>query len=434
MAQDILQRFLTARLFDVSGEDARVEKLREAASDLVKVIQLAPQRAASFTMVAIDGDVAPDEPILAEVISILEKRWNSYAGAFADNVLRVVGRAIILDALGQLLKVDEVALAVALTARNFLPHLGSSADRALWAEMLAEADQLLEQRARRDWAMPVSLAATGVEFTAPEFPRFNGVTVKREWLQPKFEAAVGPQNVAGETLKNANPVWTNSPPQWSNEFAPRATAAVADALDAVAKNITDYLNEQATSKAFAEAVVSYVSQVASNLSQTGVGLERRSSLLWWKEALFSPGANLSYREMNETIAAVWAAIDALDLTGPFAPRMTEAFLKETVRSISPKMQEQVTLMDAMKSILDANDTVAVVLRSRLSALTLEPGRTTFASMLGHGVEAGSSEIRLGLPVDFEITPTGLALWLYRDLQIGVATKATKPSRGKGKVA
>lgn len=430
MALDILQRFLTTKLFDVAGDDARLNRLRETADDLAAVLKTAPNRAAAFTMVAIDAEVPADEPILLEVAALLEKRWNSYAGAFAGGMLSVVSRAIILDALSRCATNDGVAIAVTATARTFLPLIGSQADRGLWIDLIDDADGRLEDRARREWALPSSATAKPLVLEMPKVEPIANGGIKREWFVERLYAAVGPQNPEGAATKG-NTVWSNSGQAWSNEFVPIAAKMLDEAIDHVVRAMADKVNSQAAAAAGSEAISTYVSGVFDNISQTSVGLERRTALLWWKEALYSPSLKQSYRNLDPAVVAGLMAVDAVEITGPFSPRMMEAFLQEAVRSCTPSATSQVKAASLFAEIANGNSPGAELLRDALSTVKSETGRSPLAAVLATGTKIDSQcfDRHLGLPYDLELTPVDLSVWLFRDMQAGRATEV-KRRRGK----
>lgn len=430
MALDILQRFLTAKLFDVNGDDIRLNRLRETAGDLSNLLKDAPNRAAAFTMVAIDSEIPADEPILLEVAALLEKRWNSYAGAFAGGMLSVVSRAIILDALSRCLASDGVALAMTATARTFLPILGSQADRSLWADLIDDADGRLETRARKEWALPSSSAAKALVLAMPKVEPIANAGIKREWFAERLSAAVGPQNAEGVDTKG-NPHWPNSGQPWSNEFVPIAAKMLGDAIDHVVKTMVEKVNAQAAAAAGSDAIASYISDVSESMAQTSVGLERRTTLLWWKEALYSPSLKRSYRDLNPAIAAGLMAVDAVEITGPFSPRMMEAFLQEAVRSCVPSASSPVQASSLFAEIANGDSPGAELLRGALATVKAEAGRCPLAAVLASGAEVDEQAIksRLGLPHDLQLTLLDLGVWLFRDMQAGRATEV-KRRRGK----
>ena len=66
------------------------------------------------------------------------------------------------------------------------------------------------------------------------------------------------------------------------------------------------------------------------VSGATAGLQRRTNLLWWKEALFSPSARMSYRDMSASDAAALMAFDMHRQIPTFSPASVAAFLRETV--------------------------------------------------------------------------------------------------------
>jgi hypothetical protein len=427
VAHDILQRFLTAKLFDVSGDDTRLNRLRETAEDLAEQIKSAPSRTSAFVMVAIDAKVPHGEPVLAEVASLLEKRWNTYAGAFANETLPVVIRGIILEALGRIIGSEPIALAVALTARSLLPILGSPADRSLWADIVDDADRRLENRAGREWTMPSAASVQSLSLALPTVQQLSAPTLKRDYISERVAAAAGPEDHAGNGISNGNPYWPNQGQSWSNEFVPRATKAIGDSVDAVAKLIVDKINAQAPATALVEAINQYVGQVSAGLAQTTVGVERRTALLWWKEALYSPALKQSYRSLDLALVAGWLAVDAVEITGAFAPRMMEAFLIETFRSLNLEASKTMDAKHLFEPVATDQSPASVQLRERLSQAPMEAGKSPLAGLLGRAVPIDASffEKRLGVPGSMKLSPLEFCVWLFRDLQITRAMEAKK---------
>lgn len=421
VAEDILQRFLAKRLFDVGGDDARLAFLRQAAEELANLLKGSPERVVAFTMVAIDPDVPPNEPILAEVAAILQGKWNSYTGAFSDATLPVVFRAIILTALDKIIGSEPVAAAVTLTSRNLLPRLGAKADISLWTTLIDSAAHRLELRARREWALPTAANFEQAELKLPAVPPVASATVSREWLTKQLTAAAAPNDQDGEAT-NGNQNWPNENQTWVYQFAPRAATAVASAVDAVTKKLAEAVTGAFDAKAQGEAISAYIGSVAANIAQMSLGLERRNSLVWWKEALYSPSAQRSYREVALPVAAALMAIDASKQTGPFAPRMAEAFLLETIRVLDPAATAAPRPLTGLCAEAVQGEGADIVLEA-LGALHREAGRTSLASLIASGETIDSSVLvrRIGLAGDAELSPAGFALWLFRDLQASAAT-------------
>lgn len=436
MAVDILQRFLTKRLFDVGADDRRVEALRKAAADVTALVKAAPQRTATLTMLAIDGAIAPSEPIVSEVMKVLEKHWQSYANAFTDDKLPTVTRAILLHGLSAAASSDSVAAAISLTAHTMLPHIGDTIDRDLWIEVVSDADRRLMTRAEREWALPGSANISQPVLNLGKAGDLSAPTLARDWLAERLEWAVGPTNAAGEPFKHANPNWpsnTNQP--WAQDFAGRSATAIASAVNSVTKSLLDSI-VQRDEEGLRSAISDYVTASSSALTRTAIGLERRTALLWWKEALYSPAAGISYRGVGTAAAAALAALDASAQSGPFAPRMTEAVVRETLRSIDQEaMLTDRPLLDHVNSLLD-EPSYEPVIRQGYATIHSEPGRTPLGALLVRDAELTAADLseRLGLSPGLSLSAVDLGVWLYRDLQAAAATPEPTKSKRKGRGA
>ena len=422
MATDVLQKFLTRRLFDVGSDDAKVAPLRAAAEDIAALIKVAPQRTAAMTLVAIDSAIGPDEPLVVEVMGVLEKRWQSYAGAFTDERLPTVARAILLQALAKAMGSEPIAAAVSLTARSSLPLLGDVADRELWTEIISDADRRLARRAEREWAMPSSAHVAGSAPDLPEAAPLAAPQMNRDWLVARLEAASGPHNAAGEAQKTpVNPHFPNAGQPWTTEFAAIAATAISNAVNSVTKEMAERIVARDAGQSVGAVMAGFVDAAAGNFTATAIGLERRTGLLWWKQALFSPAAGVSYRGLDPAAAAATAALDASRQTGAFAPRMAEALVGETLRSIATEaMTKPRRLTELVAAAAASGGSVRAALEEGFGAIHREPGRAPLgATLLDADAEAAAE--RLGLRADTELTPIEFGVWLFRDLQASAAT-------------
>ena len=88
------------------------------------------------------------------------------------------------------------------------------------------------------------------------------------------------------------------------------TSAIADAVDAVAAELAPSpvdLSEPLSS--LAKSVSTHVEAALASFSGATAGLQRRTNLLWWKEALYSPSAHESYLAMPVFQASALMALD-----------------------------------------------------------------------------------------------------------------------------
>ena len=187
MTNDVLQGFLTKKLFDIGPEDDRLEKLRSAATDLGTILLATPPLAVNYSLVAFDPDVRPDDPVLALTAKVVEKHWNTYLSCFSDQPLSL-WRAVMLDALRQAAEKDvSTATSMALLGRNVLGHLPVGIERDIWKDIVQAAGQRSEELAQKEW---------NIDFN-PQVPRdqptqTKGTDARRPHLYTKVKVGQPP--------------------------------------------------------------------------------------------------------------------------------------------------------------------------------------------------------------------------------------------------
>lgn len=441
MNDDVLLKFLSKGLIDVGGDDDKLGRLRQTAADLAGILEKSPAKASSFALVAFDPDVPAVDPTIAEVEDALRKRWETYVNTFAGTPVAVF-RAMLLDALiGACEKNDTVAAAFVASARNVLPFMEVGEEREIWADVVGEIERKVEERADREWATPASIVVPDVKFeSASEAEiRISSGKVNRSSLSKKLQAAAGPQFNSpdqGQVDTEGNPHWPHHDPEnWLYEFGTRTAEAVGDAINRAigglsvegvdlpvfTQNMTRVMSEQLTTTLQA-------------VSSATDGIQRRTNLLWWKEALFSPSVRKSYREMSTFEAAVLMAFDMHRHISTFSPASVAAFLRETVIALPTMDQdERVVIRELVEKTRDAS--ILEKLRTEAGNLVSAPvGRSSILGLIGHSeavpqIDDGRFRDFVGVKPDIALTLPDWSVWVFRELQAARATaEASAPKR------
>ena len=157
------------------------------------------------------------------------------------------------------------------------------------------------------------------------------------------------------------------------------------------------------------------------VSNATAGLQRRTALLWWKEALFSPSARMSYREMATFDAAVLMAFDMHRHIPTFSPASVAAFLRETVISLPTIDQEQrVPIRELVEKTQSAG--VLAELRTETGKLVSVPaGRGSILGLIGHPdavrqIDDYGFRNLVGVKPDTMLTLPDWSVWMFRELQ------------------
>jgi hypothetical protein len=436
---DVLESFLERGLLDIGGDDRRLGYFRAAAEALAADFSVHLERVVPTTLAALDPDVPPDDPAMAAGEAELQRQWKTYRNVYRETPRQFI-RAVLLEALRIAAEADaRVSGAVWLTGQSVLLYRSLGPESDTVAPLLERLGQVHEEAARREWA------GSSTTLVAPPQPSISideleagGVDVS--FLAKRLGAAAGPSNDQGQAFNApVNPHWPNNGPSWSYAFPAVAAEGIAKAVNAaLAATLKstnagiDQLAEQVQSVSveLAGALQSALTTAAADATA------RRTRLLWWREALYSPAARRSYRELEPALAVLLMATDLATEAGPLAPRSTEYVLREAVREVLIGRGNEATLDTIgglLGSVLSAGE--SRLLHDALAPLRVgtRPGRTALAGLIVHaltGTQPLAEEIpnALGVAPDAPLALGDAAVWLFRDVQVAGLLRA--PARGK----
>ena len=440
MNDDILLRFLSKGLINVSGDDDKLGHLRQTAVDLGGILKKTPAKTTPFALVAFDPDVPTTDPSIVEVEDALRNRWETYVNTFAGTPVTVF-RAILLDALIRACgHNDSVAAAFVACGRNVLPLMEVGGEGEIWADIVGEIERRVEARAEREWATPASITLPKIESDSLSAGEINisSKKVDRNSLGQKLQAAAGPTSHhpnQGAIDTEGNPHWPqDTSGQWIYEFGTRTAEAVGEAINRTIGNLSVQDFDLAGVTGDMMRVLSeQLTTTLQAVSDATAGLQRRTNLLWWKEALFSPSARMSYREMSTFDAAVLLAFDMHRHIPTFSPASVAAFLRETVIALPTIDQEQkVPLRELVEKTRDAD--VLAELRTEAGRLVTAPaGRGLILGLIGHPDAVPQSDDRrfrdlVGIKPHITLTLPDWSVWVFRELQAARAVAEASPPR------
>ncbi|MEI2627289.1 GTPase-associated system all-helical protein GASH [Erwinia aphidicola] len=226
-------QFLKKGLIDLNGSDEKLDKLIKTTASVVELLDETPSKALAYTLIALDPQSPEDDPVVKEIIAVLESNWTTYFNTFSGTPVQVV-RAILLQALADQSDKDQcVAIAFVSIVRNMLPKMEVGNESDMWGDLVGRIEYRLNAKAEEEWATPEKIKvkpfvydhAQTIEIVSTE------VVLDRESLETEIQKASGPSNPQGQGT-NGNTVWANSGQAWVNQFTPLMTAAIADTVDA----------------------------------------------------------------------------------------------------------------------------------------------------------------------------------------------------------
>ena len=205
----------------------------------------------------------------------------------------------------------------------------------------------------------------------------KGGEVDEKALEKGMYAAAGPTDAKGQPT-GGNQHWTNQPQSWSLEFVPRAASAISKAISGATGAKKGSVKTEALAAALTGAIVNHLQSFIGQLASTTHGVEMRSRLLWWKEALVSPSARVSYRDIDNKAVPGLMAYDYQAVLPSLAPSSVSAFLIETVRTLLPD-DEAAPLVEWLQALAALPH--AEALRSTIREIVFADGYRPLVSLV-----------------------------------------------------
>ena len=227
--------------------------------------------------------------------------------------------------------------------------------------------------------------------------------------------------------------------EWTYEFGTRTAEAVGDAISRAIGSLTvEGVDLPGITEDMMKLMSGHLTATLQAVSGATTGLQRRTNLLWWKEALFSPSARMSYRDMSTSDAAALMAFDMHRQIPTFSPASVAAFLREAVIALPTiDSEEKAPIRELVELSRDAD--VLAELRTEASELVIAPiGRGPILGLIGHPEtmsQINEQRFRdlVGVAPDTALTLPEWSVWIFRELQAArAATEASAPKRRTSK--
>lgn len=386
MPTEVLQTFSRLNLIEFGGDDTRLEKLKAAATALTRAYTEDLQQAISVLLALTSPASGVDPATLEHVGTAIEQEWSTYHGAYQNGKADMVFRGVAMQALVDAIEVQPaLGTAISLLMRNLGPYMEVGKNKPAFDILVATANTAFA--AERDVALAQATGDLSHELASPtRTSKFD-----RNVLKTRIEAAVGPHNRAGQAGDTPNQHWPNAGNPWSFDFSDRLTAILGDYLDGAGNR-----GVEAAAKNHA-AVAESLDALANKLVP---GKRSSIALLWWRQALYSETADLSYRELAPLDAAVHAVVDLGDLIPPAYERALESFLVEAILSFSTQTTE-----------FEIKDFSAVSSKASLSLRNAVQGDPPEGLLLT-SLALGKGALPVSAP---KLTAQKWAVWLLREL-------------------
>lgn len=443
--ESVLHNFLDKGLLDIGEDDEKFKFLQKTSQDLVKRLLKKKSEIIPFVLVAFDSNAAPDEAVFTEVANLLKKHWTTYRNRYPDTPRQLL-RAVILDALNDLGQAEPAAATIIwLVGGNYLPYAKLDYwEAGLCKRLLIQMGELAETRAVDFWTTSPSVKLSEAPQLKLEIEARSIQTPSIDvgQLAERLAAAAGPQSAQGvATTPPNNPYWPQNTSNWLDQFASIGAQGIASVvcqpfeemaglvsgeLDTVVAHINKQLEE------YSSGLNDFITDIRAQLVNGSASSERRISLLWWKETLYSPILQVTYRSLSPAASVFAMAVDLHRLVPEYCPQSVEFLLRETVREVInayPSLSGDETLLkpirfsEFMGELLQSTDVPAIRSYKMVgtSLQTSPTGRITLLECIERALAGDTScaervAFLTGIDESSEFSLDDISAWLFRDLQ------------------
>jgi hypothetical protein len=414
MENKLLQTLLQAGLLDIGDSDERLANIEKSIADVEAKLKKEQSLLPAYTLVALDPDINPEEPVLAEVEAIIATYWKALRAKFSETPVPLI-RAVILHALYNT-GIDDAKIAriTYLTATNFYPYAKLGREKGVVEKIISDLGELAEKNASEEWSLidkePILKLSTLKisDFKLENIKLDDNILSKK--LKEGFTNASsghGPQHGMHE-------------PNYQAHFIEKTTNAISESFNSAFDNLNKSLNSLAIEEPINKFFIAFKKSLDENLKlsfSSITAVERRSKLLWWKETLYSSSLKDSYRSINETVQPMFMANDLYQQLPAVVPVSVDYLLRDTLLLLNNNANEKIEFSKVLEEISkDANKNILKKYFEDIDVVNKRISITDFITLLIYE-KAKPSLLKqyTGIENNEEVSLTDIAVMILHDL-------------------
>ncbi len=427
MSNSILQVFLDNQ-FIKTDETSHIENLKKASGAVQRMLEQKKNRVKiiPYTLVALDPTISDDNSIAIEVEEIIIKQWPAFRNSVVKTKDKPIAyiQAVILDALNKLSKDINLAAIVWHTGCNVMSHYKLAGQEEVLTNFLLEIGRKIEAAACDSWSIVENTQIdniTPIELTVPKIGqgRVSEDELKEHLLAAAVHSGWAPQAGGGENPHHHG----TANHHWPQFLAERAAEGLSKEINAAFllqnKSLTSISSSiQESIGAYFSNLKPHLEQVSSSILKSSQSLNKRSDLLWWKQALYSKKLDVGYRKLNPLVLAMVMAVDLADSISPIYPKSVDYFLEETLRDVlGDEIEKNIVLTDFLEKLKQFSGTEKLLLEKlQDESENRKPLGTCISGVLKGEMTTDEVFKYTGMEKNVKISLGELTVWLFHDLQ------------------
>lgn len=412
MENKLLQPLLQAGLLDIGDSDERLVNIEKSIADLETKLKKEQSLLSAYTLVGLDPNINPDEPVLAEVEAIIATHWKALRAKFSETPIPII-RAVILHALYNIgINDAKIARIIYLIATNFYPYAKLGREKDVAETIISDLGKLAEKNAAEEWSLEIDEPKLKLPTLKISGISLEEVSIDEEELKENLKTA------ASNSPEGYNAYQHNA--HWANHFSENAASGLSIAFNNAFSEISSSLSAESIeipiNKFFTDFKKS-LDQVLKSSFSSNQAVERRSKLLWWKETLYSSSLKDSYRSINETVQPVIMAYDLYQQLPDIVPVSVDYLLRDTLLLLNGKANDKIQFSEVLEDISkDANKNILKEYFKDIEAVNKRISIIDFIRLLAYGkVEPSLLKQYTGIKDNEQVSLTDISVMILHDL-------------------
>jgi hypothetical protein len=412
MDRSILQEYLNLQFIPLD-DDSALDKLKKASAEIAKKLQKDKSKIILYTLVALDPQIPVSDLSLAEVKDIIIKHWPVFATKASDLLVTYL-RAVMLEALQSISDNAQFAGIIWLTGSNAFPYYNLDRETDTLKQWLEGIGHVYEQEAESQWRISSELkigSPTQIILNAT----VSNSQVNAATLSADLKAASASTQYGGENQYN-----TQQHNVWPEFFSKRAGEGISKEVNRALvsqstslKKVMDGYNAQLNE--YFSGLDQYFESISKQMITGTQSIQRRSQLLWVKEALFSVGQKKSYRDIPKSDLPFVLAKDIQSLITQIYPVSVDFFMKEILRSSINDADTKISFANLLN--IDGLKNIQSILGTQNTIDSSRKSLTNFIQLLfSKQTTIGQMENETGIKPENEISLADFTVYLLHDLQ------------------
>lgn len=416
MENTILQPILKAGLLDLGDSDERLKNIEKSISDLEIKLKKEQSLLPTFTLVALDPSISPEEPVLNIVEEIIVTHWKALRSKFTETPVPII-RAVILCALYNVgLSDAKIARIIYLTGSNFYPYAKLGREKEIVEKIITDLGELAEKNANEEWALNEEEPKLKISTLKLSGLQLGEVKIDSKILQAGLQTAIGNDSTGHGTQHGGGTSWGT---HFSTKASTTIQKVVEEGFKTMGESVSSSSIEDPINKFFTDFKKS-LDQVLKSSFSSIQSVERRSKLLWWKETLYSSELQSSYRDLNTTTQSAMMARDLYFQLPSIVPASVDYLLKDTLLLINKDADVKMKFSEYLNQLKMTENTT--LFKDYFEDVDAEIRRITitdFIILVIRGkVEVSKLKQYTGIEDKAEVSLVGIAVMILHNLMAG----------------